>query len=67
MPIIANYRQLSQNIANYRHIAPTECRNFAAEKSSALMLPTVATTVTSDEKKITSDGTQFLTNKFILL
>ena len=35
------------------------CRNFAAEKSSALMLPTVATTVTSDEKKITSDGTQF--------
>ena len=55
----AEYRRIMPVIAEYRHIAPSKSINFAAEKSSALMLPTVATTVTSDEKKITSDGTQF--------
>ena len=63
----AEYRRIMPIIAEYRHIAPSKSINFAAEKSSALMIPAVATTVASDEKKITSDGTQFLTNKFILL
>ena len=47
---------MPQDAAGCRN-AMCRCCNFAAEKSSALMMTAVATTVTSDENKNPSDGT----------